>query len=646
MLEGVLANRVQGARMQELPAHESRESGGEIRLGEVDDPSEHRLAELLADHRRGLEHALLAFGETIDARRQRGLNRGRDLELRQRLHRAVAAPLTDLLHEERVPERPLADPVRERREGGVVSEQLAKQLARLLRAELPQRERLAVRLPHPLGPVLGTRVDQQQRPGSAERRDDLLQKPVAPRIDPVEVVDEQDRGLPPTARPYEAPHGSAQHALARLAVDPGCGPFGVRNAQQVEHDREHLLELLVQKHEGARDLLAGIRRSVRFGDREETPQQLEQGQEGNGAAVRRAVRLVDGDAAHPASLDELETEPALPDARLPDHGDDPSVSAHGPRPGGLERRELAGATDEAREAASARKIEARTRLTRPGELVHADGIRGPFEPRRAQISKLEEAADESSRVLRQVDAVSRGDLLHARGQPDGVTVRRVVHAQVVADPPHDHLAGVETDADTEAEPALQAELVRVAPQLLAKLERRVAGALRVVFVCDRSPEQGHDPVSRVLVHGSLEAVHAAGENAQEAIEDAVPLLGIDLLRECQRALHIGEEHRHLLPLPLERGPGGQDLVGEVLRGVGARLGVRPDSAGRGVADDEPRSAGHAEPRRLRIRGPAARAAHLARRRLDPEHLARDRPLRHPPLMGANILVPPAMEDEP
>jgi hypothetical protein len=32
----------------------------------------------------------------------------------------------------------------------------------------------------------------------------------------------------------------------------------------------------------------------------------------------------------------------------------------------------------------------------------------------------------------------------------------------------------------------------------------------------------------------------------------VPLLGIDLLGEVHRALHVGEEHRHLLTLTFER----------------------------------------------------------------------------------------------
>ena len=104
---------------------------------------------------------------------------------------------------------------------------------------------------------------------------------------------------------------------------------------------------------------------------------------------------------------------------------------------------------------------------------------------------------------------------------------------------------------------------------VAQPERRVARALRVVLVGDRCPEQRHDPVAGVLVDRALEAVHAVGQDLEEALQDAVPLLGIELLRQLHRALHVGEEHGHLLALALQGGLRLEDLVGQVLRGVGA-----------------------------------------------------------------------------
>jgi hypothetical protein len=63
-----------------------------------------------------------------------------------------------------------------------------------------------------------------------------------------------------------------------------------------------------------------------------------------------------------------------------------------------------------------------------------------------------------------------------------------------------------------------------------------------------------------------------GKDLEETVEDAVPHLGIDLLREIHRPLQVGEEYSHLLSLALERATRREDLLGEVLRRIGA--GVR------------------------------------------------------------------------
>ena len=53
----------------------------------------------------------------------------------------------------------------------------------------------------------------------------------------------------------------------------------------------------------------------------------------------------------------------------------------------------------------------------------------------------------------------------------------------------------------------------------------------MILVGDGRAEERHDPVARVLVHAPLEPVHAVGQDLEEAIENHVPLLGIDLARE-------------------------------------------------------------------------------------------------------------------
>ena len=89
----------------------------------------------------------------------------------------------------------------------------------------------------------------------------------------------------------------------------------------------------------------------------------------------------------------------------------------------------------------------------------------------------------------------------------------------------------------------------------------------MVLVSDRCAEERHDPIAHVLIHGPFEAVHAVGEDREEALHDPVPVFGVDRLGEIHRPLNVGEQHRHLLPLALEGTAGGEDLLDEVLWGV-------------------------------------------------------------------------------
>ena len=131
--------------------------------------------------------------------------------------------------------------------------------------------------------------------------------------------------------------------------------------------------------------------------------------------------------------------------------------------------------------------------------------------------------------------------------------RRVVHPQVVADLPDHDLARVEAHPYREADPLADAQLVRVAAQRVAQVQCGVASPLRVVFVRDRGTEQRHDAVTAVLVDRALEAVNAFGQDLEEAIHDAVPLLGVELGGQFRRSPDVGEQDRHLLALAFEGG---------------------------------------------------------------------------------------------
>src|SRR5881409_899247 len=98
------------------------------------------------------------------------------------------------------------------------------------------------------------------------------------------------------------------------------------------------------------------------------------------------------------------------------------------------------------------------------------------------------------------------------------------------------------------------------------------GALGVVLVGDRGAEERHDAVAGVLVDGPLVSVNAARKDPEQAIEQAMPFLGIDALRELHRAHDVGEEDGDQLALAPERALGRKNLLDKMPRRVGARLG--------------------------------------------------------------------------
>ena len=90
----------------------------------------------------------------------------------------------------------------------------------------------------------------------------------------------------------------------------------------------------------------------------------------------------------------------------------------------------------------------------------------------------------------------------------------------------------------------------------------------MVLVGERRAEERHDPVAHHLVDGALVAVDRLHHALEHRVEDLARLLGVAVGEQLHRALEVGEEDRDLLALAFQRGLGGEDLLGEVLGGVG------------------------------------------------------------------------------
>ena len=92
----------------------------------------------------------------------------------------------------------------------------------------------------------------------------------------------------------------------------------------------------------------------------------------------------------------------------------------------------------------------------------------------------------------------------------------------------------------------------------------------MVLVGERGAEQRHDAVAHDLVDGPLVPVHGFHHVFEDGIEKLARLLRVTVRQELHRTLEVGEEHRDLFPLAFEGGLGAEDLLGQVLRGVGLR----------------------------------------------------------------------------
>src|SRR5439155_12140208 len=98
--------------------------------------------------------------------------------------------------------------------------------------------------------------------------------------------------------------------------------IGVGNAEEIQDEGQRVLEARVEGEELVRDLPPDHLRRVAVAEREVATQELAYREQGNCRGVRRAMGLLHGDPPRPAAIDELETDPALPDPGVADHAHD------------------------------------------------------------------------------------------------------------------------------------------------------------------------------------------------------------------------------------------------------------------------------------------------------------------------------------
>ena len=249
---------------------------------------------------------------------------------------------------------------------------------------------------------------------------------------------------------------------------------------------------------------------------------------------------------------EFPVEPRLPDARLADDRDDLAAAHAGLLQRPAQLVQLVAAPHEPRQAPGGRGLKARADRARPHHFVHLDRAVEPLDLSRAQRLHLEVTLRQLERVGGEEDRAGHRHLLHPRRQVGRLPHGRVVHAQIAPDRADDDLAGVEAHADVYGHAGRPVDLVGVLLHALLHPERGVPRPDRVILVRHRRPEQRHDPVTHDLVDGAFVPVDGLHHPLEDGVEELPRLLGVPIREELHRALEVGEEHGHLLPLTLQR----------------------------------------------------------------------------------------------
>src|SRR5262245_11115797 len=90
----------------------------------------------------------------------------------------------------------------------------------------------------------------------------------------------------------------------------------------------------------------------------------------------------------------------------------------------------------------------------------------------------------------------------------------------------------------------------------------------MILVCEGRAKERHNPVAHHLIDRALVPMDRLHHALEDRVEDLARFFRIAIGEQLHRAFEVGEEHRDLLALTLEIRLGGEDLLGEVLGGVG------------------------------------------------------------------------------
>ena len=97
--------------------------------------------------------------------------------------------------------------------------------------------------------------------------------------------------------------------------------------------------------------------------------------------------------------------------------------------------------------------------------------------------------------------------------------------------------------------------------------------LRMILMGHRRTEQSHHPVASELVDRPFVPVNLVHQDLEAPVHDLVDFFRVELLGDGSVICDVGEEDGYELAFAFDGASGREDLLGQVFRCVGLRLGV-------------------------------------------------------------------------
>ena len=255
-------------------------------------------------------------------------------------------------------------------------------------------------------------------------------------------------------------------------------------------------------------------------------------------------------------------QPRFAHSGLAHYGDDLPSSLAGALQHPGQRAHLSLAANESRQTTQFSHFPTGACCRPSRELECLDGFSQPLHDHGAQRAQIHETLDELTRTCCQANASGSRRLLHPGRQMNRGTIGLVLHGQIIANGVYHHLAGIESHANIQPVVARSNGLLHV--------EGCIARSYCVILMGQRCAEQRHDSIALHPVDDTLVAVDRLHHGVDCRLQAIQRLLWIQPLDKRSGALDIGEQHRHLLTLALEGGPGVQDALGKMRGRIGLR----------------------------------------------------------------------------